>query len=444
MAASLQTNLLPKLENDYIGINADVLNAVIAKAIKAYQTQELLKLQKFENGGGRRTYYLLKRPSKKCGFIYQARYIDPQTGKMLPTKYSTGTNDLNLAVQWAERNRKTCLERYKGKAELSVFEAYYVEGSKYLKYEGYDGRVLSPAVMKQRQAFTNNHIIPFFQGQKVRYLSQITPIHIKQLKNYLSTEKRLKPQTINYNLHSFKKCLEIMKDCGKITTDFSKCSFSVKGSKQAEKARGVYGMEALKGVFSKQWENGLSKLLCMVIYFTGIRNSEILRMRFNDLEKMQDVFFLNVRGTKSRNAVRKAPIHPTLYTALETYTRENGIAEDAPIFKGAYNDTFRRASFDMGSLLGYTEKELFEKGICFYSGRHTFKSFLSIAHADKAADIDINFQEMFMGHNFNKEELKKDGINEYQYKHLNCESIGNGLLVKKGREVLKVIDRYYL
>jgi integrase len=167
-------------------------------------------------------------------------------------------------------------------------------------------------------------------------------------------------------------------------------------------------------------------------------------MRFNDLEKIQDVFFLNVRGTKSKNAIRKVPIHPVLYNALETYTKENGIARDTEIFKGAYNDTFRQASFDMGSLQGYTEKELLEKRICFYSGRHTFKSCLSIANAEKVADIDINFQEMFMGHNFNKEELRKEGINEYQYKHLNCESIGNDLLSKKGKEVFKVIDRYYL
>jgi hypothetical protein len=69
---------------------------------------------------------------------------------------------------------------------------------------------------------------------------------------------------------------------------------------------------------------------------------------------------------------------------------------------------------------------------------------MSIANGEKVADIDINYQELFMGHNFNKRELKEGGINEYAYNHLDTESIGDALLAKKGREVLKAIDRYYL
>jgi integrase len=441
--SKLVQTLTPKLENDYIGINADILTALVSKAIQQYKTMELLKIQDSVNTGNKRTYYLVKRPSKKMGFIYQVKYIDG-TGKILPTKYSTGTNDLETAIQWAEQNREKCLENYSGKAELTTLETYYSEGSKYLTYEGYDGRTLSNQVKKQRQAFMTNHIVKFFQNKKVLYLSQITPIHIKELKNYLSKEKGLKPQTINYNLHSFKKCLELMKDMGKITADFSKCSFTVKGSKQAEKTRNIYSIDTLKGIFSKRWNNELSRVLCMVIYFCGIRNSEIVRMRFNDIEKINEVYFLNVRGTKSKNAVRKVPIHTALYSALKNYVRENGISKDTPIFQGVYNDTFRQASFDMGSLLGFTDGQLLEKGICFYSGRHTYKTILTLGNAEKTGDVSIDWQELFLGHNFSKEELKEKGINEYAYKHFNADVIGDDILSKKGKEVIKILTRYYL
>jgi integrase len=167
-------------------------------------------------------------------------------------------------------------------------------------------------------------------------------------------------------------------------------------------------------------------------------------MRFNDIEKINDVYFLNVRGTKSKNAVRKVPIHFALYTALKTYVRENGISKDTPIFQGVYNDTFRQASFDMGFLLGFTEKELLKKDICFYSGRHTFKSVLALGNAEKIGDLPVDFQEMFMGHSFNREKLKKEGINEYAYKHLNADVIGDDLLSKKGKEVIKILTHYYL
>jgi integrase len=441
--SKLATALTADFSKDFIGVNADVLNSIVLKAIALYETHKILKIQENENSGTERRYYLHKRANRKSGYTYYAVFFDPATKKPLPTKYSTGTTDYETAIKWAEENRETCLKNYQGRAELSVLEAYFCEGSKYLEYEAMDGRKMSPLVVKQRRAFMVNHIIPFFQEKKVHYLNQITPIHIKELKRHLS-KKGLTPQTINYNLHSFKKCLGLLKDMGKISYDFSGCSFTQKGSKEAEKARDIYAIDTLKGVFAKQWNNELSKLLCMVIYFCGIRNSEIQRMRFNDIENIDDVHFLNVRGTKSRNAVRKVPLHPALYNALETYTKKNSIDRDTPIFENMYNDVFRQASFDMGSLLGFTEKELVEKGICFYSGRHTYKTILALGNAEKTADIDINFQELFMGHNFNKKELRENGINEYAYNHLDAESIGDTLLAQKGKEVLKVIDRYYL
>jgi integrase len=182
----------------------------------------------------------------------------------------------------------------------------------------------------------------------------------------------------------------------------------------------------------------------MAIYFTGMRNSEIQRIQFNDIERINGVYFLKVRGTKSKNAVRKVPIHPKLYDALEKYVGKNGIEKDTAVFKGMYNDVFRQASFDMGALMGYTEKDLIEKGICFYSGRHTYKTILTLGNAEKVADVSVDFAEMFMGHTFKKEELKKEGIKEYNYKHINADVIGGSLLAEKGGEVLKILTHYYL
>jgi integrase len=435
----------PNIEN-YFGLNADMLKAVIAEALKQNNLQKVLGIQKFENGGEKRKYYLIKRPSKKLGYVYQIKLIDPDTNDILPTKFSTGTNDYETAVMFAERNYKTLLKQYGGKAGLKVFETYYSDTGEYWKFEKYDGRKLSPLVMKHRNAFMVNHIIPFFQSKNIRSLSQITPIHIKELKNYLSVEQGLTPQTINNNLNSFKKCLLLFRDIGKITTDFSKCDFCVKGSKEAEKARGIFPIDTLKGVFtSNKWKSNLYKILCQIIYFTGIRNSELLRIQFNDIQKINDLYFLNVRGTKSKNAKRKVPIHNTLYKALNTYIKENDIKEDIPIFKGLYNDVFRQASFEMGNLLGFTENQLLEKGICFYSGRHTFKTILAIGNLEKIADIPIDFQELFMGHPFREEKINKGkkGIKEYSYKHLDSESIGNDLLYKKGIEVIKILDYFF-
>jgi integrase len=287
------------------------------------------------------------------------------------------------------------------------------------------------------------HITPFFQSVKVRYLNQITPLHILDLKDKL-LKSGLTPQTINYNLHSFKKCLELLKVMGKITLNFAECDFSVKGSSEAETERDIFDIPALQGIFKKRWSNDFSKLLCMVIYFTGMRNSEIQRICFNDIQKINDVFFLNVRGTKSKNAVRKVPIHPVLYSVLEKHTKENSIDNETPIFQNVYNNVFRRACFDMGSMLGYTETDLVEKHICYYSGRHTFKTILSLGNDESIGNVSVNFQEMFLGHSFNRKQLEKEGLKEYKYKHLKAERIGDSLLAEKGKEVFKILTRYYL
>jgi integrase len=170
-----------------------------------------------------------------------------------------------------------------------------------------------------------------------------------------------------------------------------------------------------------------------------------MKIQFNDIEKINDLYFLYVRGTKSKNAKRKVAIHNALYKALKNYVKEKGIEDGKPIFKGLYNDVFRQASFQMGSILGYNEDQLLEKGICFYSGRHFFKSILAIGNLEKIGDIPLDFQELFMGHPFREERIKdnESGIKEYSYKHLDSESIGNELLYRKGKEVIKVLDYFF-
>jgi hypothetical protein len=113
--SNLTTALTADFSKDYIGINPDVLNGIISKAIALYETQKVLKIQETENSGENRKYYLFRRANKKSGYTYYVVYLDPQTNKPLPTKYSTGTTDFETAVKWAEQNREKRLENYNGR-----------------------------------------------------------------------------------------------------------------------------------------------------------------------------------------------------------------------------------------------------------------------------------------------------------------------------------------
>jgi integrase len=430
-----------QVSKDLITIDINVLQEIIKRAILEYQDTARIKAEKQIK---KRTYYLIKRQSKKYGFIYNVKYLDPETGKILPTKFSTGTNDKIQAVQWAEQNKDACLKSYfeNGKAELAILENFYGVNSKFLVLEAMDGRKLQDKSRNNYYAFMKRYIIPFFQSKKIQHLNRIKTLHIRELKASL-TKKGLSPTTMNQNLNSLKKAFALLKEQELMTTDFSNYNFSTRGGKRNEQKRVIYPVAILNGIFSKHWENNLSKLLCMMIYFTGARNSELLRVCFTDIESLNGVFFLNVRGTKSDNAQRKVPLHPVLYKALEKHITDKGMNKNAAIFKGVYCEVFRQANFAMGELLGYTEKQLINKGICFYSGRHTFKTILTLGNDMRIVDLSVNFVEMFLGHNFSRKELTEKKINEYNYKHIDPETIGNQILAEKGREVINALDHFY-
>jgi len=439
----------PNLENginnggDYIGFNEEMITGLMIKTLKQYDLHKRLDIQSTESKNENRKYYLFKRPSKKKGYIYQMNLIDPENGVRLPTKYSTGKSKKEEAEQWAEQNYKSCLAKYNGKAELTLLDTYYSKESPYFKYEEYEGRKLSPDTLKDRQNFMKRYITPFLQSQKVRFLSQITPLIIRELKNFLISKNNLTQQTINRNLNSLKRALIVFYDNGKISYDFRDVDFNVKSAKKAVRKRNVYPFSVLKGVFSKQWKTPLYKILNMFIYFTGMRNSEIKRIQMNDIIPINDVYFLDVKGTKTANAKRTVPIHPTLYKELKNYVKANKIKDDTAIFTGICYDTFCRARWEMGSLLGYTKDQLYDKNICFYSGRHSCKKIFKVGNEEGIGNVGLHIQEMIFGRSHSKKVLKEEGINEYEYGNIDADVLGNTQLSKKGLEVFKIIDHFY-
>jgi len=64
-----------------------------------------------------RGYWLSKIPSKKNGFTYYVRYM--HQGIVVPSRWTTGTNDPVEANNWAVINRERLLSSYFGKVTVS-------------------------------------------------------------------------------------------------------------------------------------------------------------------------------------------------------------------------------------------------------------------------------------------------------------------------------------
>jgi hypothetical protein len=64
---------------------------------------------------------------------------------------------------------------------------------------------------------------------------------------------------------------------------------TLKVTGQSHTVRGCHELNTVTGVFNKRWEDKVSYLLCLIIYTTGMRNSEIERVKVKDVIKKKIV-----------------------------------------------------------------------------------------------------------------------------------------------------------
>ncbi|MDR2478262.1 MAG: hypothetical protein LBD48_03000, partial [Treponema sp.] len=146
-------------------------------------------------------YSLAKVPNKKIGFTYYVRYIEK--GKLVPSRWSTHTNDPVLAARFAVENRERLLGEYYGRKSpgpasvdpQAVMKEYYAENSPYLGIDERRGRTISAATRRTYQHFMADQWAPYLKKQKVRTLEEIDTPFMARFQNHCLREGK-KPQTI--------------------------------------------------------------------------------------------------------------------------------------------------------------------------------------------------------------------------------------------------------
>jgi integrase len=280
---------------------------------------------------------------------------------------------------------------------------YYSPGNKEfnIDVERGDRRPITELVRKQYLGFITKTFIPFMKEERKKYsLKDIDTLDIITLQNHLlkDDKKPMKSQTINNNISGIKKVFEHLFRYKKITYNpfASKLSMTRKS-----RATGVYEQTELKNVFSEWWlEDKLSYLLNLIIYFCGLRNEETSSLRVCDIvdtldgKQYENHFLLvceNISG-KTKNAKRLIPLHSFVYQKLMEYIEENNKKENDFIFDDDLGKAFKVANILLGAKLGYSEEELENENIRYYSGRHFWKT------AMNSGGLGEDVEELFMGH----------------------------------------------
>ena len=339
-------------------------------------------------------YALHKVKNKKLGFLWYVRYIE--NGKLVRSQWSSGVNDRARAEQWARENRERLLSEYHERKNnrdnfFSVLRRYYEAGSEYIQTDADRGFSLNEKTRKLYYNFINRTLIPFFKAKGIKNFSGITAPHIAGLQNQLLS-KGSGAQTVNRYMRVFRHIIKHLIMKGLIADNVFDNVIMLKEKKGK---RGCYDVEAIKGIFSRPWENAapLSYILCLIIYSTDMRNCEIERMKLEDIIEIDGVHFVNVRKSKTENGLRLIPLHETVYKEILRHAENKKSGEFIFSKKGGPNQStlYRQARRDMGAAAGYTEEELYELKISYYSGRHFWKTLMS---AEGLGDVE----EYFMGH----------------------------------------------
>jgi integrase len=190
------------------------------------------------------------------------------------------------------------------------------------------------------------------------------------------------------------------------------------------KAVGCYEAGRPDGIFNELWGDELSYILNLLIYSTGIRNSEIMLIKPQDIIALNTCRFIDIKESKTENGIRLVPLHKFVYEKISAWAEKNGIKEDAPLFP-VKPYAFIKSYLLLGKKLGFSKAALKDQNIVFYSGRHYWKTLMN---ANGLGDIE----EYFMGH-----KVSKDVAERYNHR----DKQGQERLLAKAREVFKILDK---
>ena len=386
-------------------------------------------------------YSLIKVKNKKLGFVYYTRYI--VDGKLIPSRWCTHTNDVEIAKKWAIENRERLLTEYntrtydkrKPYADLySVLKNYYTKDSPYLKIDKENGRTISEDTRKVNFNFINNQLVPYLHKENIKTFEQIDVPFIARYRKYLrdgTAEKPgIKPQTVNHHISRISMVFNHLISEGYAKSNPCKSLKSLKIKEGDEKIIGCYETDKLKGVFNRRWNDQRSYLLNLIIYTTNMRNIEIEHLRLKDVITIEDTHFINIPESKSKNGVRIVPLHDFVYKKIVTYAKKQDKDMDDCILKSKkakrlYGQAYKKAYKTLARYAGYTEEKMTAENIKFYSGRHFWKTLMN---ENRLGDVE----EVFMGHKVSTDVAKR-------YNHRDKQS--QAVKLEKAREVFAILDK---
>ncbi|GHV81481.1 hypothetical protein AGMMS49991_00390 [Spirochaetia bacterium] len=375
-------------------------------------------------------YYLGKRVNKKMGFVYYVRYLD--NGKLLSSKWCTHTNNYYEAERFAIENRERLVSVYKKKKAFHLFDIlreYYKKDSRYMKVDFSRNRVISDHQRKNYLNVMENSFIPFLESENVKSFIEIDSALIARYQNHLLLNNAIKPQTVNGYVYGIGAVFLHLCNIGVIKDNPFNNVKSIPERGRNVKERGCYHVDMLNGVFNRVWKDKTSYFLDLLIYTTNLRNSEIERIKLENIIKIGGCHFIEITQSKTENGLRMVPLHDFVYKKITGFAAEKQKLQEDYLFskngKTLKSYYYKNAAYELGRQLKLEKEEIDRQNITFYSGRHFWKTLMN------AEGLGDDIEEIFMGHSVSKDVAKS-------YNHRDKQ--GNKKMLLKTKRMFKILD----
>jgi integrase len=404
----------------------------------------------------------------KSGFQYSVRYKDFDTNKWLPLRKITNTDNEEMAIIFAIDNRNSIIENYTKKKQIrdsntnltdfyKMLETYYTENSSYLEDDSINNkRKVTAVALVANRNFIKNYFIPFLQERNIHAPKEITSKIYTDFKLHLQ-QKNLATKSVNSYLGIVNRVLQnFMRNeiIEKLPYSTGGGSIRITAQEKAQARKpNLLPIEKLKHCFDYEVKDLFPYLLAMIGLTTGMRNSEIGRIKKEDLMYLEseNIYLLKAYNNKTKfynttetDEYRKIPLHPFVAKYLIEFAKSKN--QDDYLF-GDENGNIHQKKFhreiiqfykninNMTSKSKDISKELQDKVISFYSFRHTFNT-LCVLYRFNDSNIDRtdDIIDYFTGH-------KISNKMRANYTHIN--KVDNDIFYQNYEKfVIEVLDKF--
>jgi integrase len=347
-------------------------------------------------------FSLYKRTNAKNKVTYYAKIHSDNPAEPVK-KISTGQSSKTSAALWVQRYLDNLANEEKRKEEerLNITFSEFAEG-----FWAHDGlyavgrrarlRTVSQGFLDNRNATTENHIIP--QWGKYR-LRDISPKKIDRWVIDMASDNRIAPGTVNQRLQVLRIMLEEACKQEYLTENPAQFVKPV-GGDSAE--RGVLSLTEVRALLNPMiWADYKYYAITLLTLATGLRISEVRGLQISQIHPDHvkiHTAWEEKYGLKEPKcgSLRELPITPMIYEALQEVIKATGATHlvfygkkpTTPISKSWIAKQLYRAL----ERIGIDEKIRIERNLSFHSLRHTTNTIL------RSAGVADSKVRMITGH----------------------------------------------